>query len=274
MGAVRGSGLIAVRQVLRQEGVEERVAHPDGRPAEPHQARRQTQLAAAKQRSQTCAGELVEAGLQDALGGQRRHRATATVPRRRGVGGPRDPSFIDHGVEDSLGQPRFRPVAVCKPLHHRDGLGLSPARKQILWALEQMKHKEAHCKHGECNDPNGKYEPAPPLVHGPAANEPPRKQAAHKLADRPPHAQQREQAALRVGQELEEQRAVDGQVAADAEAQQCEEEADEGPRGRVGDEQAKERGDEERCIEGDAAAEDVGANAPGEGAEAEPEVEP
>lgn len=137
-----------------------------------------------------------------------------------------------------------------------------------------MKDKEPHGKHTQGNDANGKDEPSPALVRRPVPNEPPRQQTTRQLAYGPPYTQQRKETALCVGQELEKERTIDGEVAADAKAEQCEEETDHGPGGCVGDEHAKDCSDEECGVEGDAAAEDVGADAPGEGAEAESEVEP
>lgn len=181
-----------------------------------------------------------------------------------------------HRIEHRLSQPRARAVSHRKSLHDRDRLSLAPAREQELGALKQVEDEEAQREHAEGDAADGEHEPAPALVDGPAAgaDEPPRQQRADELADGPPGAEQGEERALRFGQELEEERAVDGEVAADAEAEEGEEQADGGPGGRVGDEQAEEGSEEEGCVKGDAAAEDVGANAPEEGAEAEAEVEP
>lgn len=136
-----------------------------------------------------------------------------------------------------------------------------------------MEHKEPDGEHDQRDDPDGQHKVPPSDGRGPPANEEPCQQRRGELAHGPPDRKQGQQGRGGVGEELEEQGAVDGQVAADAEPKQGEEETNGGPGGGEGGEDAKERGDEQRDVEGDAAAENVGADAPGKAAEAEAEEE-
>lgn len=181
--------------------------------------------------------------------------------------------LLDHRVQDILGEPRLGAVAVRQPVHDGDGLGLAAAREEELGALKEVKHEEADAEHDERDDADRQDKVPPPNVGRPPPDEEPGQQRRGELADGPPDGQERQQRGRGVGEELEEQGAVDGQVAADAEAEQREEEADGGPGRAEGGEDAEEGGDEQGDVEGDAAAEDVGADAPGEAAEAEAEEE-
>lgn len=152
-----------------------------------------------------------------------------------------------------------------------DGFILSALVEEELGRLEEVEDEEANHKHGERDDAYCQDEIPPSLLRRPLPNEEPRNERRRKLSDRPPDRQQGEQSARRIRQKLEKQGTVNGQVSTDAETERAEEEADAAPALGVRGHDAEDAGDEERHVEGDAAAEKVGPNAPDETAEGETE---
>lgn len=119
-----------MREVLRQEGIEQGITHPDRCPAEPDDGRREPQLAAAEERAEACAREVLQTGFQHALG------------REGATGGPYERStttmiviviviiavlLLDHRVENVLRKPRLGAIPVGEPVDDSDGLGLAAA---------------------------------------------------------------------------------------------------------------------------------------------------
>lgn len=179
--------------------------------------------------------------------------------------------LCDDGLEDGHCQPRLGPVAEGDVLDDGDGLGRAVLAEEELGRLVHGVDDAAEDEHGERDGADGEDEVAPPFVGGPVGDEVPGDEGREELADGPPHGEKGEQRRRALGEQLEEEGAVDGQVAADAEAQGGEEEADPAPGGGVGREDAEDAGDDERGVEGDAAAEDVAADAPDGAADAETE---
>lgn len=257
---------MAAREVLGKEGVEEGVSHADGRPGEPDEGCGETECLGLEQRTDSVFRELPDL-LLDEIDVQARAELLYNM---------RD-AFILFGASDEIqdfrGEPGLSAVSVGDAVDDRHGLLLPALVQEELWRLEKMEAEEAQHKHGKRDDANRHDKVPPALLDGPVAHKVPRDQRRDELAKRPPHAEQGEQRAGRVGQELEEQGAVDGQAAADAEAQGGEEEAHAGPRLGVGGHDAEDAGDEERHVEGDAAAQVVGADAPDGAAEGEAQEE-
>lgn len=164
-------------------------------------------------------------------------------------------------------------VAEREAVNDGDGLVLTALVEEELGRFEEVEDEEPNDEHGKGDDANGDDKIPPALLNRPVRDEVPCNERRDELADGPPHGEEGQQGAGGVGEELEEQGAVDRQTAADAEAKSAEEEADGPPALRVGGHDAEDAGDEERRVEGDAAPEEVGANAPEEAARREADEE-
>ncbi len=254
-----GGGPPLWERYCRQEGVEQRIAHADGRPAEPHDGRGHAEpLAAAEQgRSRSRDGPGQPAPHDG--GGRQAARAAARRGRR----------VVGDGVQDVGRQPRLGAVAVGDAVHDGDGLGLAAAGEQVLRRLEEAEGEEAHDGHGEGDEAEERTKRRHPSSAGQRAM---KNQASSDDTSWPTGHQTESRVSSdedASGRNSREEGAVDGQVAADAKPEGAVQEADGGPGWRARRQHAEEAGrDQQRGVERDAAAHDVGADAPEEAAEA------
>ena len=139
-------------QVLRQEGVEQRVAHSDGGPAEPDQDGGNPQTLVGKQRGNLLVGEAFQRPLDDLAVRESLLRVLLGITTDL--------------VQDLLGEPGLGLVLVGDALHRRDGLILPSARHQELGRLVQGEQEEPAEEHGKGDGPQREHEVSPAPVVG------------------------------------------------------------------------------------------------------------
>ena len=146
---MRVDGSVVAAEVLREESVEERVAHSDEGPDAPEEDGGHGESAAVEQRLDAVAGELAQVALDDLDGGQ----------------------FLGHDlgvtadlVENVLGEPGLALVEVGDSMHHGYGFGLSAAGEEELGRLEQVEEEEAADEHEEGDAADDVDEVAPAHV--------------------------------------------------------------------------------------------------------------
>lgn len=142
-------GGVGAAEVLREESVEERVAHSDEGPDEPEEDGGHGELAAGEEGTDAVAGELAQVALDDLDSGQFL------------VG---DLGVTADLVENVFGEPGLAFVEVGNPVDHGDGFSLSAAREEELGRLEQVEEEEAADKHEEGDAADDIDEVAPALV--------------------------------------------------------------------------------------------------------------
>lgn len=182
------------------------------------------------------------------------------------------------GLELLEGQGARAVVLVGHELQRLDDLGVLAETEEVLWRLAQADDGDAQDRQDEHEGAAGEEDvpPSPVAVLGARLSvetvpllrdhEPPGNEAGNSLADTPPGRQQGQQPLLVAGEELEEDGGVQDEVAAAAEAEEGDEEAEGGPVRHGAGDYAARGADEEGDVEGVLAADDVGAEAPEYGA--------
>lgn len=139
-----------VGEVLRQEGVEERVAHADGGPHEPDERRGSAKLPAVEERADAASAELGKVALNQFDGAQLLALDDFRVAANL--------------VENLLGQPGFGLVVVRDATDDSNGFSLPATRKEELRGFEEMEEEEARNEHAEGDGSLRNYEVAPSPV--------------------------------------------------------------------------------------------------------------
>lgn len=184
-------------EVLREEGVEQWVAHSDGEPAVPEEGSGYAKLPGVEERSHALAGKGIYLAFDNLHDGKF---------------GIRDDGWITTNlVQDFFGEPGGRLVLISNAMDNCHGFGLTTSGEEELWTLEKMVEGESCKEHDKCHGSHGVDEVSPSLIDSilAATQETPGDQTCDKLANWPPHAQEGQKSSRSIRQEFQEEGSID-----------------------------------------------------------------
>lgn len=210
-----GTATAVVGEVLRKEGIKQRIAHADRSPCEPNEDGSGTKLPAIEKRSDALSRKLSSSTLDNV------NSTELSVFSNIGIAA--------NLVQNLLGQPSSGLVVSGNSLDNVNSLGLATTRQQEFGRLEKVEEEESKDEHAKGDGTESQDEVAPAPVVSLVAdrgsssareigNVSPSQKGRDQLTDGPPDRQKSEKIVRLARQELEEKGAIDRKVTANTKA--------------------------------------------------------
>jgi len=273
---LNGDWGVVAAEVLRQEGIEKRVAHSDKCPDKPEEYGGHGEVAAIEERLDAVAGEFTQVALYDFEG------------RELLVDDLRVAADL---VENVFGEPGLALVEVGDSVDDRDGFSLPAAGEEEFGRLEQVEKEEAADEHEEGDASDDVDEVTPALVGRKVDDASPgdcdvsvrlqsfciwywiRTERCDQLANWPPYREQGQETTVGHWKKFEEEGTINGQVSTDSETNTGEEGARSDPVGCSSGGDTEDTSNAKCAVESQSAAYDIRHDAPERGTDTETEEE-